>query len=167
MLLTSLSPFLPLFFSFSFFIFPFHGGVFTLYSPSQSILTFHLLIRQVTTWVLVPLAAFPHLQLVVVTEATLFRGPVPINVTRTFVGAFNVEVTAFPWTAPILYPRARLTVLALSSENALGAAFDGVPFFLLGFGMLRTWLSSATSLGHLDFRCMSSTTSLLGAGLGP
>ena len=28
--------------------------------------------------------------------ATLFRGPFPINVGRTFVGAFNAEVTAFP-----------------------------------------------------------------------
>ena len=28
--------------------------------------------------------------------ATLFRGPFPINATRTFVGAFNAEVTAFP-----------------------------------------------------------------------
>ena len=28
--------------------------------------------------------------------ATLFRGPFPINAARTFVGAFNAEVTAFP-----------------------------------------------------------------------
>ena len=28
--------------------------------------------------------------------ATLFRGPFPINVARTFVGAFNAEVTVFP-----------------------------------------------------------------------
>ena len=28
--------------------------------------------------------------------ATLFRGPFPINVARTFVGAFNAEVTAYP-----------------------------------------------------------------------
>ena len=68
----------------------------TLYSPSQLILTFHLLIRQVTTRVLVPSAAFPHLLLVAVTEATLFRGHFPINAARTFVGAFNAEVTAFP-----------------------------------------------------------------------
>ena len=28
--------------------------------------------------------------------ATLFRGPFPTNAAKTFVGAFNVEVTAFP-----------------------------------------------------------------------
>ena len=28
--------------------------------------------------------------------ATLFRGPFPINAARTFVGAFNAEVTVFP-----------------------------------------------------------------------
>ena len=38
------------------------------------ILTFHLLIRQVTTRVPVPLAAFPHFLLVAITEAILFRG---------------------------------------------------------------------------------------------
>ena len=108
---------------------PFHGGILTLYSPSQLILTFHLLIKQVTTWVLVPSAVFPHLLLVAATKATLFRGHFPINVARTFVDTFNTKVTVFPWTAPTLYPRARLTVLALSSGSALGAAFDGVPFF--------------------------------------
>ena len=60
------------------------------------ILAFHLLIRQITTLVLVPSTAFPHLLLVAVTEATLFKGPFPINAARTFVGAFNVEVTVFP-----------------------------------------------------------------------
>ena len=28
--------------------------------------------------------------------ATLFKGPFPINAAKTFVGAFNAEVTAFP-----------------------------------------------------------------------
>ena len=123
---THLSLSLFFFFLFLFFL---HGGILTLYSPSQLILTFHLLIRQVTTWVLVPSATFPHLLLVAVTEATLFRGPFPINAARTFVGAFNTKVTVFPWTAPTLYPRTRPTILALSSGIALGAAFDGVPFF--------------------------------------
>ena len=53
------------------------GWILTLYSPSQLILTFHLLIKQVTTWVLVPSAAFPHFLLVAITEATLFRGLFP------------------------------------------------------------------------------------------
>ena len=106
-----------------------HGWILTLYSPSQLILTFHLLIRQITTRVLVPSVAFPHFLLVAVAEATLFRGPFPINAARTFVDAFNAEVTAFPWTAPTLYPHTRPTVLALSSGSALGVAFDGVLFF--------------------------------------
>lgn len=131
-----LSLFFPLsffLFSFPFFILPFHGGIFTLYSLYQSILTFHLLTEQVTTWVLVPSAAFPHLQLVVVTETILFRGLVLINAARTFVGAFNAEVIAFPWTAPTLYPRASPIVLVFSSESTQGAAFDGLSFFPFRF----------------------------------
>ena len=107
----------------------FREWILTLYSPSQLILTFHLLIRQVTTRMLVPSAAFPHFLLVAVTETTLFKGHFPINAARTFVGTFNVEVTVFPWTAPTPYPHARPTVLTLSSGSALGASFDGVPFF--------------------------------------
>ena len=37
------------------------------------------------------MAAFPLLSV-----ATLFRGPFPLNAAKTFVGAFNVEVTAYP-----------------------------------------------------------------------
>ena len=107
----------------------FREWILTLYSPSQLILTFHLLIRQVTTRMLVPSAAFPHFLLVAIIEATLFRGPFPINAARMFVGAFNAEVTVFPWTAPTPYPHARPTVLTLSSVSALGVAFDGVSFF--------------------------------------
>ena len=107
----------------------FREWILTLYSPSQLILTFHLLIRQVTTRMLVPSAAFPHFLLVAVTETTLFKGHFPINAARTFVGTFNVEVTVFPWTAPTLYPRASSIVLVLFSGSTLGAAFDGVLFF--------------------------------------
>ena len=78
---------------------------------------------------LAPSATFSHLLLAAVTETILFICPFPINAARTFVGAFNVEVTAFPWTDPTLYPRAHSTVLALSFRSALGAAFDGGPFF--------------------------------------
>ena len=49
----------------------------TLYSHSQLILTFHLMIRQVTTWVPVPSAASPHFLLVAITQTTLFRGLFP------------------------------------------------------------------------------------------
>ena len=37
------------------------------------------------------MAAFPLFSV-----ATLFRGPFPINAAKTFVDAFNAEVTAFP-----------------------------------------------------------------------
>ena len=48
----------------------------------------------------------------------------PINVARTFVDAFNVEVMFSPWTNPTLYPRA-----CPISGSALEAAFDDVSFF--------------------------------------
>ena len=41
------------------------------------------------------------------------------------------------------------------------------PFSQERFGMSRTESSSAISLSHLDFRCMSLAMSLLGSGLGP
>ena len=53
---------------------PFLGAsAFSLYSPSQLILTFHLLIRQVPTRVPIPSAASPYFLLVALTKATLFR----------------------------------------------------------------------------------------------
>ena len=48
-----------------------------LYIPSQLILTFHLLIRQIPIRVPVPLAASPHFLLVTITETTLFSGLFP------------------------------------------------------------------------------------------
>ena len=143
------------------------GWILTLYRSSQLILTFHLLIRQITTQVLVPSAAFPHFLLVAIIEATLFRGPFPINAARTFVGAFNAEVTAFPWTAPTLYPARVLLLLPFLLGAIWGLPLMACRSFLLGFGMPRTRSSSVTSLGHLDFRCMSSAMSILGVGLGP
>ena len=41
------------------------------------------------------------------------------------------------------------------------------PFFHERFGMLRTESSSAISLSHLDFHCMTLTMSLLSSGLRP
>ena len=49
---------------------------------------------------------------------------------RTFVGAFNVEVTSSPWTTPTLYPRASPILLTFSSGSASEVAFDDVSFFL-------------------------------------
>ena len=111
----------------------FQGGILTLYSPSPLILTFHLLVRQVTTWVHVPSAAFPHLLLIVITETILFRGLFPINVTRTFVGAFNAEVTTFPWTDSTLYSRARSTVLLLWGQRIC----DPGPLYIRAQGLRR------------------------------
>ena len=48
---------------------------------------------------------------------------------RTFVSAFNVEVTSSPWTTPTLYPHASPILLAFSFGSALEAAFDDISFF--------------------------------------
>ena len=48
---------------------------------------------------------------------------------RTFVGAFNAEVTSFPWTTPTPYPHASPILLAFSSRSALEVAFDDMSFF--------------------------------------
>ena len=80
-------------------------------------------------------AASPYFLLVVITETTLLRGlflPFPINVVRTFVSAFNAEVTSFPWTTPTLYPRASSIILAFSFRSTLEAAFGNVSFFPFG-----------------------------------
>ena len=53
----------------------FGAWAFTLYRPSQSILTLHPLIRKVPTRVPVPSAASPYFLLVALTEATLVRSP--------------------------------------------------------------------------------------------
>ena len=52
---------------------------------------------------------------------------------RTFVGAFNTEVTCLPWTTPTTYPHVSPTLLASSSGGALEVAFDDMSLFLLKF----------------------------------
>ena len=47
------------------------------------------------------------------------------------MGAFNAEVTSFPWTIPTPYPHVGPILLALSSGGALEAAFDDMPPFPL------------------------------------
>ena len=112
---------------------PFFGAwILTLYSPSQLILTFHLSIRQVTTRVPVsssPISRLPPLSVSCNNWSHTVQESFPINVARTFVGAFNAEVTSFPWTTPTLYPRASPILLAFSSGSALEAAFNVVSFF--------------------------------------
>ena len=48
---------------------------------------------------------------------------------KTFVGAFNVEVTSFPWTTPTPYPYVSPILLVFSSRSALKAVFDDMSFF--------------------------------------
>ena len=143
------------------------GWILILYSPSQLILTFHLLIRQVTTRVLIPSAAFPHFLLVTITETTLFRDLFP-----SMWPGHLLAYSMWRWQLflePL--PHCTLVRVLLYSSFLLGAVW-GLPLMacrssLLSFGMPRTGSSSAISLGHLDFRCMSSATPLLGAGLRP
>ena len=143
------------------------GWILTLYSTSQLILTFHLLIRQVTTRVLVPSAAFPHFLLVAITEATLFRGLFPSmwpgRLWAHSMRRWQLFLEPLPHCTPVrvlLYSSFLLRVLWALPLMACRSS-------PLGFGMPRTGSSSAAFLGHLDFRCMSSATSLLSAGLGP
>ena len=141
--------------------------ILTLYSLSQLILTFHLLIRQVTTRVLVPSAAFLHFLLVAITETTLFRGLFPLMWPGRLLAHSMRRWQLF------LEPLSHCTPMRvlLCSSFLLGALWE-LPLMvcrssLPGFGMPRTGSSSAVFLGHLDFRCMSSAMSLLDAGLGP
>ena len=50
---------------------------------------------------------------------------------RTFMGAFNAEVTSLPWTTPTPYPHVSPILLAFFSGGALEVAFDDMSFFLL------------------------------------
>ena len=148
-----------------FFPFPSRGRILTLYSLSQLILTFHLLIRQVATRVLVPSAAFLHFLLVAITEATLFRGLFPLmwpgRLLAHSMWRWQLFLELLPHCTPVR--------VLLYSSLLLGALW-GLPLMacrssLLGFGMPRTGSSLAAFLSHLDFSFMSSATSLLGAGL--
>ena len=142
------------------------GWILALYSPSQLILTFHLLIRQVTTRVLVPSAAFPHFLLVVITEATLFRCLFP-----SMCPGRLLAHSMWRWHL-FLEPLLHCTpVRVLLYSSFLLGALWGLPLMacrssLLGLGMPRIGSSSTASLGHLDFRCISSATTLLSASLG-
>ena len=143
------------------------GWILTLYSHFQLILTFHLLIKQVTTRVLVPSTAFPHFLLVAITETTLFRGLFPSMWPERLLAhsmwRWRLFLEPLPHRTPVQ--------VLFYSPFLLGALWE-LPLMtcrssLLDLGMPRIGSSSATSLGHLDFRCMSSTTTLLGAGLRP
>ena len=150
------------------FCFPsFDAWILTLYSPSQLILTFHLLIKQVTTRVLVPSTASPHFLLVAITETTLFRGLFPSmwlgRLLTHSIRRWRLFLEPLPHCTPVQVP--------FYSPFLLGALWR-LPLMtcrssLLGLRMPRTGSSSTASLGHLDFCYLSLTTTLLGAGLGP
>ena len=134
----------------------FGAWIFTLYSPSQLILTFHLSIRQVTTRVPVPSAASPHFLLVAIIET-------PGRLLAHSMRRWRLFLEPLPHYTPVQVP--------FYSPFLLGALWR-LPLMtccssLLVLGMPRTGLSSVASLGHLDFRCLSLATTLLGGGLEP
>ena len=155
---------------YSFHLFGYHplgAWILTLYSPSQLILTFPLSIRQVTTRVPVPSVASPHFLLVAITKATLFRGVFPSmwlgRLLAHSMRRWRLFLETLPHCTPVRVP--------FYSPFLLRALW-GLPMMmcrssLLGLGMPRIGSSSAASLGYLDFHCMSSAPTLLGAGLGP
>ena len=145
------------------------GGSLTLYTSFQSIFTLHLLIVQVITLVLVPSATFPNPLWVVATKAALFRGHFLINAARMLVGHIQCEGDCFSLNCTYTIP----SCASYCTRHFFGERSGRLPLracrsFLLDFGMLRTESSSATSLNHLDFHCMSSDIFLSSArALGP
>ena len=89
----------------------------------------------------------------------------PINMDRTFMGAFNAEVASLSRTTLTSYPHVSPILLASSSGGALEAAFDDMSLFPLKSWESRTGSSSAASLGYLVFHHLSSATTLLNTGL--
>ena len=147
--------FLPLFFPRS----PILGGSLTLYTSFQSILTLHLLIMQVITQVLIPLATFPNPLWVAATKAALFRGHFLINAARTLVGCIQCGGDNFSLDSPTPYTHGYSTILVLLLGRSGRLPLPVCCSLLLGFGMPRTGSSSATFLGHLGFLCQSSAIS--------
>ena len=138
-----------------------------LYSPSQLILTFHLLIRLVTTRVPVPSAASPYFLLVAIIETTLFRS----LFSSMWLGRLlahsmqrrHLFLELLPHCTPVRVPFYSPFLLGALWRLSLMTCRSS----LLGLGMSRTGSSSAASLGYLVFHYLFSTTTLLGAGLAP
>ena len=148
---------------------PILGGSLILYTFFQSILTLHLLIVQVITWVLVPSTTFPNPLWVTATKAALFRGPFLINAARTLVGCIQCGGDSFSLNFSYTIP----SCVSYCTHPFFWECSGKLPLmacrsFLLDSEMPRTRSSSATSLGHLDFHCMSSDIFLSSArALGP
>ena len=88
---------------------PFFGTwTLSFYSPSQLILTFHLSIRQATTWVPISSAACLYFLLVAIIETTLFRGLFLL----TWLGSllthsmwrWRIFPDPFPYCTPVRVP---------------------------------------------------------------
>ena len=149
------------------FLIFFGAWILTLYSLSQLILTFYLLIRQVTIRVPVPSTAFPHFLLVAITETTLFRGLFSSMWLERLLAHSMRRWRIFLEPLPHCIPVRVLFYSPFLLEALWGLSLMTCRYSLLGLGMPKIGSSSAASLGHLDFRCMFSATTLLGAGLRP
>ena len=142
------------------------GGSFPLHTSFQSILTFHLLIVQTITRVLVPSTTFPDPLWVAATNAILFRSPFTINVARTLVERIKYEGDSFSLNySHSIPPCASCCTHLFFKERSGRLPLMVCCSFPLESRMPRTESSLATSLDHLDSQCMSSDISLLGAGL--
>ena len=122
--------FLPFFWS------PPQGGSFPLYSPSWTLLTLHLLIIWVATWVLVPSDIPTDLLCVVVAKATLFRGLLHINAVKVLIVEHLMErqqlfLELLYRHAPVCLPAVLISLFGRLWEIALvGKSL----FFYLGLG---------------------------------
>ena len=143
------------------------GGSFPLYTSFQSILTLYLLIVQAITRMLVPSATFPNPLWVAATKAALFRSPFLINAVRTLVERIQYGGDSFSLNCSYTIPPCVSYCIRLFFWERSGRLpLMTCRSFLLDSGILRTRSSSATSLNHLDFQCMSLDISPLDAGLG-
>ena len=147
---------------------PFFGtSAFTLYRLSQLILTFHPLIRQVPTRVLVPLATSPYFLLVTLTEATLFRSLFPL-IWWVCLWAHSMRrrrllLEPFTLSTPIWVPFCSPSFLKALWRLPLTMYRS----FFWSLRKSRTGVSSAESMGYLVFHYLSLATPILGTGPEP
>ena len=106
-----------------------YGRSLILYSFFWTILVLHFLVIHAYTWVSVPSATPSDILWVAVTQISLFRGHVHINVARMLVVGIYAELTVSPWIAPPPYSHSWLIALVLSLGTLWEVAFGGVPLF--------------------------------------
>ena len=112
---------------------PFLEGSPTLYNSFQSILTLHLLIMQVITWVLVPSATFPNPLWAATTKTALFRGHFLFNEAKMLVGciqcggnsfSLNYSYTIPPWVSYCTCPFSRGALVGCLWRRAVLSFWD-------------------------------------------